>query len=65
MEYLIASVLIYLILQIINNPKYGYVKENNPQTGTNEPVNTESTTKGASTNDEGQEKTIFHPGLWL
>ena len=42
-----------------------YVKETKPKTGTDEPVSPESTTWGAPTSDEGEEKNFFGKGVWL
>lgn len=64
MDLLTSAAIILLMHQFFTNPKFGYVKEK-PQAGTGEPVNTESTTKGATSTDEGEENHINHSGIWL
>lgn len=70
--FFISAAILFTALKLLtsmpcidSNQKLFYVKEKKPQTGTNEPVSTESTTWGAPTADEGEEKNFIGKGIWL
>ena len=58
-----ASILFTAFILLNTMPKY--VKEENNQTRKDEPVSTESSTWGAPTPDEGEEKQFIGKGVWL